>query len=160
MPGRVLSYIADIQFERIFGAIALFAVFAIMLAGVVLRYGFSLSLTWYEEFGRYGLIFITALGIGAGIKNRSHIVIDISYLPTVIRRPARIAAYLVTLAFLAFLAWYALALAGALRASRSPAMQIPTSWFYFSFAILGVLGMVRLVEQAVRAYVTKGKGEH
>lgn len=148
---RLLSTIADIQIERFFGALTLFSIFAVMIAGVVLRYGFSYSLTWYEEFGRYGLILITALGIGAGFKNHSHIVIDNTYLPKTIQKPTTIIAFAVALVFIIFLIWYSYALAGALRASRSPAMQIPTSWFYTAFAILAAVGGLRLIERAVRA---------
>ena len=155
MLGRFFSSLANLQIEKALGALALLAIFAVMLTGVVLRYGFSISLTWYEEFGRYGLILITALGIAAGIKSRSHIVLDNSYLPPVLRRPASILAFLVTLAFLGFLAWYAYQLSGALKASRSPAMQIPTSWFYLAFAVLAGLGVLRLLEQALRALKTK-----
>ncbi len=147
---RLLSTVADLQIERFFGALTLLAIFAVMLVGVVLRYGFSYSLTWYEEFGRYGLILITALGIGAGFKSRSHIVIDNTYLPNPLQKPANILAFAVSLAFICFLAWYSYALAGALRTSRSPAMQIPTSWFYTAFAVLAVLGALRLIERAVR----------
>ncbi|UYQ70904.1 TRAP transporter small permease [Pelagibacterium flavum] len=148
---RFLSSIADIQIERLIGVVALLAIFVVMLTGVVLRYGFSFSLTWYEEFGRYGLILITGLGIGAGIKNRSHIVIDNGYLPVSLREAATLLSSLVTLAFLCALAWYAYALAGALRASRSPALQLPTGWFYTAIAILALLGVARVIERALRA---------
>jgi len=148
---RTLAFFADIQIERIIGSFTLLAIFAIMLTGVVLRYGFSISLTWYEEFGRYGLILITGLGIGAGIKNRSHILIDSSYLPAPLQRAAALLAHLVTLTFLSALAWYAYALAGALRASRSPALQLPTSWFYMAIAVLALIGIARIIERALRA---------
>lgn len=146
---RLIPAIADLQIERFCGALTLLAIFAVMLAGVVLRYGFSYSLTWYEEFGRYGLILITALGIGAGFKNRTHIVIDNSYLPHGLQKLANILAWAVSLAFICFLAWYSYTLAGALR-TRSPAMQIPVSWFYTAFAMLAVLGALRLLEHTMR----------
>ncbi|RUT34575.1 TRAP transporter small permease [Arsenicitalea aurantiaca] len=151
MPRRILSFIADLQAERILGALALLAIFLVMLAGVVLRYGFSISLTWYEEFCRYGLILITALGIGAGLKNRTHILIDTGYMPERLRRAAALLAYGVTLVFLCYLAWYAFGLANTLRTSRSPALQLPTAWFYTAFAVLSVVGVVRILERAIRA---------
>lgn len=147
----VLSSISDFQIERLVGAAALVAIFGVMLTGVVLRYGFSISLTWYEEFGRYGLILITGLGIGAGLKNQSHIVIDNGFMPKPLRKVATAFAYLVTLVFLCALSWYAFELAGALSASRSPALRLPTGWFYTAIAILALVGIARIFERALRA---------
>jgi TRAP-type C4-dicarboxylate transport system permease small subunit len=148
---RLASAGFDVQIERWLGAILLLAIFGVMLTGVVLRYGFSISITWYEEFGRYGLIVMTMLGIGAGFKNRSHIVIDNSYLPGGVRWTADVLAFLVSFAFLIFLAWYGYGLASALHVSRSPALQIPASWLYLSLSALAAVGVLRLLEQAVRS---------
>lgn len=151
MLRRFVSAVFDAQVERWLGALLLLAIFAVMLTGVVLRYGFSISLTWYEEFGRYGLILITMLGIGAGFKNGTHIAIDNGYLPPAVRRVAAVLAFLVSLAFLVFIAWYGYRLADALRVSRSPALQIPASWLYLLLSALAIVGVLRLLELAVRA---------
>ncbi len=48
---------------------------------VVRRFVLSFSSIWGEEIARFAFIYLTWVGASAGVKNRSHIRIDVKYLP-------------------------------------------------------------------------------
>lgn len=149
MSRQSLKRILDIQLERILGTLVLVAVFLVMVSSVIMRYGFGISVSWYEEFGRYGMIIITVLAIGAGFKNHSHIAINSSYLPKWFSRAANIVTWVISVVFVASFAYYAFILAGVVRASRSPAMHIPMYWVYIAISCIAFLGVIRLFERAL-----------
>lgn len=150
---QIIERVLDIQLERVLGTLVLAVVFVVMVGSVIMRYGFGLSLSWYEEFGRYGMILLAVLAIGAGFKNRSHIAIDNSYLPAWLSRAANFVTWIISILFVGGFAYYALMLADVVSASRSPAMQIPMSWVYLAISCIAFLGVIRLLE---RAFLRRG----
>lgn len=59
------------------GVIGLIAV--IVMATVILRYFFSITFIWVEEFVTFAFIFSTFWGVGACILKNEHITIDYLY---------------------------------------------------------------------------------
>lgn len=145
----VIAALGRMQLERVLGTLILVLIFAVMVGAVVLRYGFGIGMTWYEEFGRYGLILIAILAIGAGIKNKSHIRIETDFLPEKVQKSLTVINWTLSFAFLAAFSYLSFGLASAVRASRSPAMQLPMSWVYITIGVVALLGLVRLIERAI-----------
>ncbi|MDP3071841.1 MAG: TRAP transporter small permease [Opitutaceae bacterium] len=85
--GRVVA-LADRAAELLI--VALFA--AIVLVGglqVLCRYAFNASLSWSEEFQRYGLIWIVFLAIVVGYRRGAHIGMGLflEKMPRAVQRP-------------------------------------------------------------------------
>jgi len=65
------------KIEEIF-LIICFAIMAIILTSqIVCRYAFNSPLAWAEELARYLQIWITFVGIGYGIRTKSHIALTL-----------------------------------------------------------------------------------
>ena len=65
------------QLEETFIGILLLAITAVIFINVVMRYAFHSSLSWAEEFARYGVIWITFIGGSVCVYRRLHIAVDI-----------------------------------------------------------------------------------
>src|ERR1700741_5177877 len=63
------------------------ALFIIVVAAVVARYGFGQAVSWTEEVPRYLLIWISFLGAAVGVLNRDHVGFDVLF--NALPRPAR-----------------------------------------------------------------------
>ena len=64
------------------------ALFVIVVAAVVARYGFGQAVSWTEEVPRYLLIWISFLGAAVGVLRREHVGFDVLFnaLPERVRR--------------------------------------------------------------------------
>ena len=64
------------------------ALFTIVVAAVVARYGFGQAVSWTEEVPRYLLIWISFLAAGSCVLRREHVGFDVSFnaLPKQARR--------------------------------------------------------------------------
>ena len=123
---------ASLAVEDWIGIGVLLAILVVMGCGVFFRYVLNDSLSWSEEFARYGLIYITFLGTSTAIRRRTHVRVDVVdlVLGPAARRALRCAVDLACGAFLAYLAWRTWQIMGFLGTSRSPALQIPINWVY------------------------------
>ena len=81
-------------------------VVAVIGLEVVRRFVLSFSSIWGEEIARFAFIYLTWIGASAGVKNRSHIRIDVIYSLT----PSRHHVWLYVLADVATLAFVIVAL--------------------------------------------------
>lgn len=64
-------------FEEIFLVFLVLFSLVLIFTNVVLRYGFSSTLTWAEELCRYIFIAATYIGAAAGVRKNGHIVVDV-----------------------------------------------------------------------------------
>ena len=64
------------------------ALFLIVVAAVVARYGFGQAVSWTEEVPRYLLIWISFLAASVGVLKRDHVGFDVLFnaLPKPVRR--------------------------------------------------------------------------
>jgi len=78
---------------------------AVVLFGVVLRYGFAASPIWADELARYALIWAVMLAGAAALRRGEHMQIDIvrQNLPRVVGRIADAIRRLAILGVLAFM---------------------------------------------------------
>src|SRR5436853_5497123 len=64
------------------------ALFIIVVAAVVARYGFGQAVSWTEEVPRYLLIWVSFLAAAVGVLKRDHVGFDVLFnaLPKPVRR--------------------------------------------------------------------------
>ncbi|MDS1140104.1 TRAP transporter small permease [Pusillimonas sp. SM2304] len=65
------------RLEENFIGLLLLAITAVIFINVVMRYAFQSSLSWAEEFARYGVIWITFIGSSVCIYRGLHIAVDV-----------------------------------------------------------------------------------
>jgi TRAP-type C4-dicarboxylate transport system permease small subunit len=131
--------------------IVLLAAIAIMLAGVLLRYlvgpvaqTFNLpriDFFWVEEAGEMLLGWLTFIGAGIGILERSHFGISVlvEQLSPAAQRWIYRFNMLLAAGFGLMLAWHGWQLARLNATLTTPALEISMGWLYAGLAAGGVL---------------------
>jgi len=76
---RAILHNIDRNGERYLLLIFYSLVVAVIGVEVIRRFVLSFSSIWGEEIARFAFIYLTWIGASAGVKNRSHIRIDIVY---------------------------------------------------------------------------------
>ena len=76
---RAIFHNIDRNGERYLLLIFYTLVVAVIGVEVIRRFVLSFSSIWGEEIARFAFIYLTWIGASAGVKNRSHIRIDIVY---------------------------------------------------------------------------------
>jgi TRAP-type transport system small permease protein len=91
--------------NRVLLGALMIAMFTLVFANVVTRYGFGFSLAWIEEVARFLMIWATFLGAGLALREGRHVAIEMlqDRLSPAARRRLRLALGIVILVFLAFL---------------------------------------------------------
>ncbi|MBM5801026.1 MAG: TRAP transporter small permease [Cyanobacteria bacterium K_DeepCast_35m_m2_023] len=135
----------DLGLEDWVGISALLAIMAAMSAGVFCRYVLNDSLSWSEEFARYGLIYVTFIGTSTAIRRRTHVRVDVIdlMLGDKTKGVLRLLMDALCLLFLVYLCWRTIQIMGFLESSRSPAMQIPVNWIYGGMLVGFAMGTLR-----------------
>ena len=64
-------------YEKTFGTIALLTMLLLVFYQVIARFIFGSQLRWSEELARYIMLYISFVGIGAGIKYHKHVGVDL-----------------------------------------------------------------------------------
>lgn len=125
--------------------IAIGAMVAIVLLGVIFRYGLGSPLGWTEEAARYLMIWAASLAVSMGIMKGEHVGITliVNALPPGLKKGI---AVLVNLAILVFL-WvltergFEMALNG--RNQFAPLLGITMIWSLAAIPIAGLLAMLQ-----------------
>ncbi|MDR2528670.1 MAG: TRAP transporter small permease [Synergistaceae bacterium] len=137
--------------EESFIAIALLCSTAVLFLNVVLRYVFSKSLTWAEEFIRYSMIWISFIGSAACFKKGIHFGVDL-----ILRvkskwfvRAVKIFIETTGLVFCCFLLKFSLDLVFFSKQSGqiSPAMQVP---LWIVYAVIPFSAALAVIYESVR----------
>jgi len=129
-------------------------VVAVIGVEVVRRFVLSFSSIWGEEIARFAFIYLTWVGASAGVKNRSHIRIDIIYSWV----PARHHVWLYMLADAATMIFAVIALYYSLIPimtslnfdNVTDGLRINRSFFLVAVPLGFTLTMVRIVQNMVR----------
>ena len=121
---------------------------------VVSRYLFNHSFTWYEEFARYFMVFLTFLGASLGVKYGLHFCMDylVTRAPSRLGNLMRVASNLIAavlFAAVAVLAWrHAMKIMG--FGTTSAAMGLPMYIAYLPVSIFSGTMCLRFLYQAYR----------
>jgi TRAP-type transport system small permease protein len=120
------------------------ALFVVVIAAVVARYGFGQAVSWTEEVPRYLLIWISFLGAAVGVLKREHVGFDVLFnkLP---RGPRRIVALALT-ALIGGFGWimlrYGLVFVQDFGGDLMETIPFTNYWYYVAMPISGFLMMV------------------
>ncbi|MGR3821317.1 MAG: TRAP transporter small permease [Salipiger marinus] len=110
--------------------------FSVMMTAVLVqvagRYVFNYSIAQAAEIATFSQIWLVLLGAGVAVARGQHVAIDMlpAKLPLPMARVALVAIALVTVAFLAVLAWGSQPLLRMGEFQTSPALRIPMKWIY------------------------------
>ena len=125
-----------------------------MIVGVFMRYVVTaitdrldldpVNFFWVEEVGEYALAWLTMIGAGIGIAERSHFTLRllVHRLPTAVQRAVHVATHLLIAGFGALAVWYGIKLAVVNSALTSPALELNLAWLYAAPAVGGALIVV------------------
>lgn len=118
------------------------------------RFVLSFSSVWGEEIARFGFIYLTWIGASAGVKNRSHIRIDLLYslVPERIHAFLYIFADLATMVFAVIAFYYSLIpiMTSLEFDSVTDGLRISRTFFLIAVPLGFAMTMVRLVQNTLR----------
>ncbi|HCL66062.1 MAG TPA: TRAP transporter small permease [Rhizobium sp.] len=144
--------------EKIACAIIFLAMTALGFVNVVVRYTISYSLASSEELLTNGFLLLTILGAAIAARKGDHLAVTLFFelLPKPLRKLVLILAGLLSVALLAFSAWFSWVLVSNQISSgiSSYALQIP-AWYYsvgmpFGFALI----LIRYVQHILDTWKT------
>jgi TRAP-type transport system small permease protein len=137
-PFLARAYLASLWTVTAIVNAALVALILVVLAAVAVRYlgVFPGSLHWATEFGRFAIIWIVMLGSAVALHQGAHVAIDfIDWLPARTQRAVRAMGSLMSVAFLAVLAWQGFKLSQATLRQVSPALGLPMGYSYLAIPV-------------------------
>lgn len=156
---KVLKWL-DENFEEKLMSAALWAIVIIMGIQVIMRYVFKSSLTWSEEVSRYLFVWMVFIGISYGIKNGTHMRIDMleHFIPK-LKKSLGILADACFLAFSIYMIGPGVSVVQSIKASgqTSPAGGVPMNVVYTSLLIGFILVVFRVVQKYILMFVKKGE---
>lgn len=117
---------------------------AILIVGVLqvfARYVLHSSLFWSEEFMRYLMLWIVAVGAGISYTRGQFLgmrmVVD--KLPQSLRRAADVVSAVLILIFLAVIVWYGIKFSWGTRLQSAVALNISMFWVHISIVVGALL---------------------
>ncbi len=132
------------------------ALFLIVVAAVVARYGFGQAVSWTEEVPRYLLIWISFLGAAACVLKREHVGFDVLFnaLPEAGPPRARRAIGLLIFGFGWIVFRYGIVFVQDFGSDLMETIPFTNYWYYLAMPISGALMMVfalkLIVDEIVR----------
>ena len=155
---KILTAI-DKHVEELLMAISLSGVVIMMAVHVFFRYVVKSPLTWSEEARRYLFIWFVFLGFSYGIKNDTHIRVNIieTLYPKVVPIFNKI-QFIVTTLFVLYLlpASYKVLQQVNMRHQISAGLHLPMEYVYGSLFLGLCLSVIRIIQKLV-LYFTKRK---
>jgi TRAP-type C4-dicarboxylate transport system permease small subunit len=126
------------------GGFMVLAMTIIVLVQVIARFIFNSPFTWTEELARYIFVYITFLGGGLLVYQRTHLFVEVIFnnLHPTMRKYVQIAIDLIVAVFSAFLIRSAYSLIGTSSTHHSTGVGLPMSYVSLSVLMGGVLMFV------------------
>ena len=161
--GRAIIRNIDQNGERYLLLVFYTLVVAVIGVEVIRRFVLSFSSIWGEEIARFSFIYLTWVGASAGVKNRSHIRIDVIYtwIPDRHHVWLYILADVATMAF-AFIALYysMIPIITSINFDNvTDGLRINRSFFLAAVPLGFTMTMVRVVQNVVRDLKAHRAGE-
>lgn len=97
------------------------------------RYILNDSLSWTEEIARYGLMWLAFIGGAVVTRKKTHIAVELLgnlMKPSLLRTVLFAMVDLVTLGFLALLAWFSISITERMQSQTMTVFDLPMSWVY------------------------------
>jgi len=131
------------RMQEAFIGLMLLAITVVIFANVVLRYAFGASLSWAEEFARYGVIWLTLVGGSVCIYRGLHIAVDVwgDMLSQRVNRVWTLGVHLICALTCGAFTWYALQLVvkAIHTKQKTIALGLPMWLMYGAMAVGGIL---------------------
>lgn len=126
---------------------------AILISGVIFRYGLNSALSWAEESSKYLMVWLTFLGTPVALRHFGHINIDLLYkiIPTRVQQLFYLLVSLIicfTMTIL-FLKGWSFTQMGARQVASS--FNISMLYMYISVPLGAALTFLVALEQALRS---------
>lgn len=123
------------------GGVAVLLMTVIVLLQIVMRYVFNTPLTWTEEIARYIFVYITFLGAGLLVYERSHLFVEVIFnsLSGRVKRSVQLCIDSIVLVFSVYLVVSSKSSMLFAFGSRSTATQIPMQYISMSVMIGAIL---------------------
>ena len=126
---------------------------------------FSGSLPWSEEAARYMMIYLVYLGASVGVKYGNHIAVE--FIATILPKKGQdvleVIVDLLSLFCFGVIIVYGMKIVDVTMMQRSPAMQLPMGYIYFSLVLGGALmflqGLIDMIKTIARIAGKEGAGE-
>lgn len=140
-----LSDIVNIWCERLLFLLMVAMIFFTTMQ-VIFRVFFT-ALSWSEEITCFLLVYATLVGTGVAFKRGSHIAVTfiVQRLPGAGQKALAVSVQLLGVAFFSVMAFYGALLVKTEALQTSPALQIPMSWVYAVFPVLGSIIILHLL---------------
>lgn len=144
-----------------FCAILMLAMAVIVTAQVVSRYVVGRPFTWSEELARYIFVWMTFLGMAVGVKQGSHVALDIlvKKLKGVSQKTLMIINNALLLVFSISLSVSGIKLVQLGMLQKSPTLQIPMQFVYIVIPISGILMTYFILGHMIRILTGKASIE-
>lgn len=120
------------------------AIFLIVIAAVVARYGFGQAVSWTEEVPRYLLIWVSFLGAAACVLRREHVGFDVvlNKLPPPTRRVVAAVISLMIFGFGFVMLRYGIDFVRDFGADLMETIPYTNYWYYPAMPVSGALIML------------------
>jgi len=120
------------------------ALFVIVIAAIVARYGFGRAVSWTEEVPRYLLIWVSFLGAAVCVVKREHVGFELLFdsLPPRLRRAMAIFIGLLILGFGWITLRYGIVFVEDFGSDLMETIPFTNYWYYPAMPISGFLMMV------------------
>jgi TRAP-type C4-dicarboxylate transport system permease small subunit len=132
------------------------ALFIIVVAAIVARYGFGQAVSWTEEVPRYLLIWVSFLAAAVGVLQRDHVGFDVLFnaLPKPIRRALGVTLSAMIFGFGWIVFRYGITFVQDFGSDLMETIPYTNYWYYPAMPISGFLIMVfafkLIVDEIVR----------
>ncbi len=123
----------------------------VVSAQVALRYGLNRSIDWADEIGRLAFVWAMFLAIPLGVREGSHIGIDllVDKLPPLARDALRRVGAVLCASLMAAIAWAALGVAREQWDELMATADLSVGWFIVPVALGAALSALHLLKIAV-----------
>jgi TRAP-type transport system small permease protein len=148
-PGQVLEGLDRAVTAALILAVAVMV--AVVSAQVALRYGLNRSIDWADEVGRLAFVWSIFLAIPLGVRQGSHIGIDIlvDMLPGAARATLRRAGAALCAAMMFAIAWASIDVAREQWEEMMSTVALSVGWFIVPVGVGALLAGLHLVRIAV-----------
>ena len=158
-------YEAFLKALEAFTALLGVAMFAVVILGVTFRYVLDSSLSWYDEFAEFILVWLTMYGSVLALARGQHIGFEaiVEMFPAKLRRATEILSTLLILAFSAILVVSGWALIQAMATETAVSVpEVKMGWIYSVMPITGglmlIICLVQLAAMVTRHSSPSAKG--
>jgi TRAP-type transport system small permease protein len=158
-PVRAFNRIVDLlsAVVRVVILLQATAIFLIIIATVITRYGFNYVLSWSEEVPRYLLIWVSFLGAAACVDLRDHIAFDYLFkrFPAALRRAVQLLINLAIFGFGSIMLLYGVRFVQAFGGDFMESIPFTNVWYYTALPVSGALMMLYSLRDQLNIWLAR-----